>query len=59
MLAQTPCRERANRWEPKDYFIISAIGLEAAASVLKSIRIDLIVPRTGYSASRICQCRLR
>ena len=30
MLAQTPCREFANRWEPKDYFIISAIGLLAA-----------------------------
>ena len=34
MLAQTPCREFANRWEPKDYFIISAIGLEAAATLL-------------------------
>ena len=30
MLAQTPCREFANRWEPKDYFIISAIGLPAS-----------------------------
>ena len=32
MLAQTPCREFANRWEPKDYFIISAIGLPASAT---------------------------
>ena len=35
MLAQTPCRERANRWEPKDYFIISAIGLEASDPFLR------------------------
>ena len=44
MLAQTPCREFANRWEPKDYFIISAIGLEASATKTDNLSPPYINP---------------